>query len=256
MPLGDYAAEREVTIVVENALSFRAAKEMWSILDRIQHPAIACCWDVFNAALVGETPYLSVPTLNSKIHYCQVKDAKLGALGATYCKLGEGDVPVQKFLTRLRGIGYDGYVTVEWEKAWLPALAEPEEILPDSIKKLKEWAGQTGGRPRGVRQRAGGRAQEGGEEGEGGGGVGECQSCGAETSARSECSVAETAIGMRTLREKQRPARARGGSSEFCEVDARRLTSPRRSSGGPWWLSCPWGLPRSRTRRFRFPAGS
>jgi hypothetical protein len=50
-------------------------------------------------------------------------------------------VPVRKFVTRLRGIGYDGYVTVEWEKAWLPGLAEPEEILPDSIKKLREWSG-------------------------------------------------------------------------------------------------------------------
>jgi sugar phosphate isomerase/epimerase len=95
---------------------------------------------VFNAALVGETPYLSVPTLNSKIHYCQVKDAKLGALGATYCKLGEGDVPVQKFISRLRGIGFDGYVTVEWEKAWLPNIAEPEEVLPDAATKLRKWA--------------------------------------------------------------------------------------------------------------------
>jgi len=38
-----------------------------------------------------------------RIQYTQVKDAKLGALGATYCKLGEGDVQVQKFITRLRG---------------------------------------------------------------------------------------------------------------------------------------------------------
>jgi hypothetical protein len=46
---------------------------------------------------------------------------------------------VQKFLTRLRGIGYEGWVTFEWEKAWLPNIAEPEEILPDAIKKLREW---------------------------------------------------------------------------------------------------------------------
>ena len=142
LPHADYAASQDVTIVIENALSFRSAKEMWTILDRLQHPAVACCWDVFNAALIGESPYFSVPTLNSKIQYTQVKDAKLGALGATYCKLGEGDVPVQKFLTRLRGVGYRGYVTVEWEKAWLPALAEPEEILPDSIAKLRQWAGE------------------------------------------------------------------------------------------------------------------
>jgi sugar phosphate isomerase/epimerase len=138
-PLGDYAADRDVQIVIENALSFRAAKEMWVILDRLMHPAIACCWDVFNAALIGEGPLISIPTLNSKIAYAQIKDAKFGALGASYTKLGAGDVKCEQFMTRLRGIGYRGYVGVEWEKAWLPNLAEPEEILPDAIKKLNEW---------------------------------------------------------------------------------------------------------------------
>jgi sugar phosphate isomerase/epimerase len=139
MPLGDYEAESGVCLVVENAMSFKAAKELWLVLERISHPSIACAWDVFNAALIGESPYVSVPTLNSRIQYTQVKDAQLGPLGATYCKLGDGNVPVKKFLTRLRGIGYDGWVTFEWEKAWLPGIAEPEEILPDAIKKLKEW---------------------------------------------------------------------------------------------------------------------
>ena len=136
---GDYAASRDVLIVVENALSFRAAKELWLVLETISHPAVAACWDVFNAAQIGESPAISVPTLNSRIQYVQVKDAKLGPLGAIYCKLGEGDVKVKQFLIRLMGIGYGGWVTVEWEKAWLPNIAEPEEILPDSIGKLKGW---------------------------------------------------------------------------------------------------------------------
>jgi sugar phosphate isomerase/epimerase len=140
LPLADYAADRDVVIVIENALSFRASKEMWAILDRLQHPSIACCWDVFNASLIGESPYFSVPVLNSKIAYTQVKDAKLGALGATLCKLGEGEVPVEKFITRLKGVGYTGYVTVEWEKAWLPNIAEPQDVLPDAVEKLRKWA--------------------------------------------------------------------------------------------------------------------
>ncbi len=140
MPLGDYAAQRDVCIVVENSLSFRASKELWMILDRLSHPAISACWDVFNAALIGESSSISVPTLNSKIQYTQVKDAAFGALGATYCQLGDGDVPIKKFITRLMGIGYDGYVTMEWEKAWLPNLAEPEAILPEAVKRLKEWS--------------------------------------------------------------------------------------------------------------------
>src|SRR5262245_49412851 len=138
-PLGDYAAQHDVTVLIENALSFRASKEIWLILDRLSHPSIACCWDVSNAAMIGEPPSVSVPTLNSRIQYVQVKDAKLGPLGASFCKLGEGDIQVEKLLIRLRGIGYKGWISLEWEKAWLPGLAEPEEILPDSIKKLREW---------------------------------------------------------------------------------------------------------------------
>ena len=139
LPLADYAAERGVVIAIENALSFRNAKEMWAIVDPLNHPSVGVCWDLFNAAAVGEGPAYSVPTLNHKIVYAQVKDARLGALGATYCKIGEGDVKVRDFLRRLRGIGYEGYVTVEWEKAWLAALAEPEEILPHALGKLREW---------------------------------------------------------------------------------------------------------------------
>jgi len=139
LPLGDYAADHGVHIVVENMLSFRTAKEMWGMLEIVSHPAIACCWDLFNAALSGEAPGLSVPTLNSRIAYAQVKDAKFSSLGATFCKLGEGEVQVQKFLARLQGIGYGGWVTFEWEKAWLPNIAEPEVALPDAIQKLHAW---------------------------------------------------------------------------------------------------------------------
>ena len=39
--------------------------------------------------------------------------------------VGEGDVQVQKLLIRLMGIGYTGWITMEWEKAWLPGLAVP-----------------------------------------------------------------------------------------------------------------------------------
>jgi sugar phosphate isomerase/epimerase len=138
-PLGDYAADRNVTILIENALSFRQSKEMWLILEMFNHPAVAVCWDVFNAAIVGEPPAVSVPTLNNRIQYTQVKDALIGPLGATFTKLGAGNVRVQDFTKRLMGIGYTGWVTFEWEKAWLPNLAEPEDVLPDAVKKLREW---------------------------------------------------------------------------------------------------------------------
>ena len=119
------------------------------MLETISQPAIGVCWDVFNAALVGESPLISVPTLNNRITYAHVKDAHLGSLGATLCPLGEGDVQVERFLKRLQGIGYNGYVTFEWDRAWLPNIAAPEEALPAAIKTLKEWT-----RPAGEEEKA------------------------------------------------------------------------------------------------------
>lgn len=141
LPLGDYAADRNVMIVVENALSFRASKDMWAMLDRLSHPSVACCWDAFNAALVGEMPAVSVPVLNSRIQHVHVKDATISPQAATYCELGDGNVPIERFLTRLRGIGYDGWVTVEWEKMLFPELAEPEEVFPAALATLRAWVG-------------------------------------------------------------------------------------------------------------------
>jgi fatty-acyl-CoA synthase len=129
LPLADYAARRDVTIVVENALSFRTAKEMWMLLESIHHPNVAACWDVFNATQAGESPFVSVPTLNSRIQYARVREVRVTPAGLEYCALGEGSIPVRSFLSRLRGIGYGGYVTLE----------SPPELLADSIRQLREW---------------------------------------------------------------------------------------------------------------------
>jgi sugar phosphate isomerase/epimerase len=134
LPLGDYAADREVTIVIENTITLRRAREMWAVLDRLAHPAIACSWNVLSAALAGESPWVSVPVLNSKIAYARIADAKITPAGAAYCPLGDGDVPGAQFITRLRGIGYGGYVTVNQ-----PSEVADEADLSNAIAKLNAW---------------------------------------------------------------------------------------------------------------------
>ena len=137
LPLGDHAAARGVTLVVENASGFRLSPQMWGLLDRVAHPAIACCWDVCSAALGGEEPAVSVPTLNSRIAYARAKDAHLTPGGASHAAFGAGDVAVRDFVTRLRGVGYGGHVSVGWEKAWA---VDPEAALPDALGKLRQWS--------------------------------------------------------------------------------------------------------------------
>ncbi|MFM8288392.1 MAG: sugar phosphate isomerase/epimerase family protein, partial [Planctomycetaceae bacterium] len=49
---------------------------------------------------------------------------------ASYCLFGEGEFPVIDCLRELAAIGYNGWYSLEWEKAWHPELADPELALP------------------------------------------------------------------------------------------------------------------------------
>lgn len=46
--------------------------------------------------------------------------------GHELCLTSEGDVPLREILACLQAGGYDGCLTLEWEKMWVPALPEPE----------------------------------------------------------------------------------------------------------------------------------
>lgn len=136
--LAEYAEESGVEVVIENAGSFARSRELWNLTNYTEHPLVGVCWNVAYAATVGERPGLSVTTLNSRIRYAKLKDTVVGE-GTGYCALGEGTVEVERFVEMLRGIGFTGWLCFEWDKLWLPGLAEPEEALPKARETLSEW---------------------------------------------------------------------------------------------------------------------
>ncbi len=136
--IAEYAEQSGIEILIENAGTFARSKELWGLMQEIDHPLVNVCWNVANGATVGESPLTSVSVLHSRIRLAKVKDTEIGD-GSGFVPLGEGNVGVERFIEILRGIGYDGYISVEWDKAWLPSLAEPEEYLPQAIATLQEW---------------------------------------------------------------------------------------------------------------------
>ena len=54
-----------------------------------------------------------------------------------YALTGEGEFPFDTMFASLAAIGFDGFVSFEWEKHWHPELAAPEIALPHFIKWWK-----------------------------------------------------------------------------------------------------------------------
>ncbi|MDB5298055.1 MAG: xylose isomerase [Phycisphaerales bacterium] len=144
VPLADHAAGAGTTLLVRNALAFRMAGPLWRVIDQADHPALGVAWDPLAAAVAGEEPGLSVPTLNSRIRLVVLRDARLaGPAGGrrveSLCRPGEGDLPLKTLAARLRGVGFDGPVVVAYP-ADLPSDVGPHEaLLQAATSQFRHW---------------------------------------------------------------------------------------------------------------------
>jgi sugar phosphate isomerase/epimerase len=134
----DKAGDLGVRLLFENAGSWCSARDWWLVFNLLDHPMLGLVWNVANAAAAGEGPAVSVPVVNSRIAIAKVKDTIVGE-GSGFVPLGEGSVEVRHFVTRLMGIGFDGYISFEWDRAWLPSLAPAEDVLPEARETLAGW---------------------------------------------------------------------------------------------------------------------
>lgn len=134
------AAASDIEIVLENDGVFPGSRDLWFILDAVDHPTVRCCWNPLPAVAVRERPTLSVPRLGTRIGVVHLCDARFGPDDKfeAYELPGAGQAELPRLLDLLHGIAYDGYVIFDWPKTRLASLAPPEQSLPAAAKFMKE----------------------------------------------------------------------------------------------------------------------
>jgi sugar phosphate isomerase/epimerase len=137
--LAPTAAAHGVTLVLENHGDFASSRDVWYILDSVDHPAVRCCWHPCHAKAAGDRLTLSVPRVGRLISLVHLVDGRFNEAGALegYALPGDGNVEMEKFLMLLRGVTYDGYLIFDWPKLWVSGVADPEKAFPSALTKIK-----------------------------------------------------------------------------------------------------------------------
>ena len=136
--LGDMAWRQKVTLVVENHFNTMAVSvaQTVSLLEEIDHPAVGALYDQVNLTFTLQEEFEQAIEMQKKlIRYVHVKDLvfKEGRRAfvssdvsrpteeernVTSKIVGEGITPWKAILQRLRDIGYDGWLSFEYERRW------------------------------------------------------------------------------------------------------------------------------------------
>lgn len=136
--LAPFAEAHQVTIVLETHDDFLAGAQVAAVLSRVNHPAVGVIWDVCNVFVTGEGVETTYPYLKPFLKHVHVKDA----IGEKPCLLGEGDIPIREVIKMLRADEESLpplALSVEWEKRWMPNIAEPEIVLPQYAAQLRAY---------------------------------------------------------------------------------------------------------------------
>jgi sugar phosphate isomerase/epimerase len=136
--LGRYAEDKNVCVLIETHGDFSASGDLLAVLEKTTSSSIGVLWDVNHPyKAYGEPIEDTFNRLKKYIKHTHLKDSKGPGKGAELCLVGEGDLPIQQAITLLKDNGYNGYLSLEWEKKWHPTLPEPEVAIPGFINYIR-----------------------------------------------------------------------------------------------------------------------
>ena len=129
-----------VRLAVETHDDFSSARTLAQLLSYARGSAGAV-YDAHHPHRMGERPAEVLSALGHNLRHVHVKDAVRlpGPDEWQLVPLGQGEVPVRELVSLLPGAGYDGWVSLEFEKKWHPELDRPEVALRPQVALLREW---------------------------------------------------------------------------------------------------------------------
>ena len=138
--LAETAEKYNVTLLVETNGAYAESARLKKILDEVASPYVAALWDMHHPyRYFGESAETTIANLGSYIKYVHVKDSIVKDGKIQYKMMGEGDMPLEDMLGKLKTFGYDGYVSLEWVKRWANDLSDAGIVFPHFANYMAKY---------------------------------------------------------------------------------------------------------------------
>jgi sugar phosphate isomerase/epimerase len=132
----DPAAKLGVRLLIETHDSHPRGQDVARLLSPLDDTAtLGVIWDFVHPWRNGEDPRTTYDAIAPWLAYVQLKDAVPPMERPTPALIGAGEVPLDEIRGALDAEGYDGWWSLEWEKAWHPDIP----ALPEALDSARGW---------------------------------------------------------------------------------------------------------------------
>lgn len=139
--LADVVHELGVTAAIETHGTLSKSADLLEVFSYGVGENICVLWDLMHTYRHGESLESSYLGLKSLIRHLHVRDAAgMDPEKKDYVLTGQGIAPLPELVALLEAGGFDGYVSFEWEKLWVPELEEPDIVIPQFAHYMSQFA--------------------------------------------------------------------------------------------------------------------
>ena len=131
-----------VTLLIETNGVYSHTDRLAAVIAAVGSDAVGALWDIHHPyRFAGETPEQTVMHLGAFIKHVHAKDSAVVDGRVEYRLMGEGDLPVEGFMQALRSINYEGYISLEWLKRYMPLLGSAGIVFPHFVHYMSAFLG-------------------------------------------------------------------------------------------------------------------
>lgn len=135
-----YAQEKGIEIWLETHSEISTGKLCRQILDAVAMPNLKIIWDVLHSIEYKETLDETLDYMAKDIVHIHYKDGVPNEdpekIHYKLTDIAEGVMPFDQVFEKLKAIGFEGYVSLEWESPWRP---EIRDLYPDPAVLLEKY---------------------------------------------------------------------------------------------------------------------
>ena len=135
-----YAEAHGVMLLVETNGVYADTERLRDLLVRVESDWVGALWDMHHPyRFANESPETTVQNLGVYIKYTHTKDSIMVDGQVQYRMMGEGDMPIEAMIRALRSVNYEGYISLEWVKTYMPDLMSAGIVFPHFANFMAEY---------------------------------------------------------------------------------------------------------------------
>ena len=121
------ASDMHICLLIKTVGIYANTEKLRSLMDFYACDELAALWDMHHPYRdYHESPDTTITNLGAYVRHVHLRDSDDNM---EYTLIGEGTIPVSRMMRALSSINYDGFITMEWKKDWLPDMQDREIIL-------------------------------------------------------------------------------------------------------------------------------